>query len=105
MEVAGNQSALYGRLPCYLYAKNEEGEEVCINKLLVGEGLARVTNFQPYHPKLQEFVETSLSAIANRKGLWNAAYDPRPQPKLFSPRGEKTQEPDGTQGFSSLSLS
>lgn len=103
VEVASNQPALYGRLPCYLYAKNEQGDEVCINKLLIEEGLARMTNFQPHHPKLQEFVEASLSAIANRQGLWNAAYNPKPQPKLFS-QSEQAPEHDDTERLS-LSLS
>lgn len=85
VEVASSQPAIYSRLPCYLYAKNEQGEEACINKLLIEEGLARVTNFQPYHPKIREFVEASLSAIANRKGLWNSVYNPKRQPKVFPP--------------------
>jgi endonuclease YncB( thermonuclease family) len=103
VEVASNQPALYGRLPCYLYAKNEQDDEVCINKLLIEEGLARVTNFQPYHPKLQEFVEASLNAISNRKGLWNAAYNPKPRPKPFS-QSEQALERDGAHGLN-LSLS
>ncbi|MCI0744366.1 MAG: thermonuclease family protein [Verrucomicrobia subdivision 3 bacterium] len=104
VEVASNQPALYGRLPCYVYTKHEQGQEVCVNKLLIEEGLARVTNFQPYHPKLQAFVEASLSAIANRKGLWNAVHNPKPQPKLFFLESEKMPEPDGIQRLS-LSLS
>lgn len=91
VEVAKNQPALYGRMPCYLYAKDPaSGKEFCVNKLLVQEGLARVTNFQPYHPKMQEFLESALDAISRRKGLWNALYNPRPQPKLFSVEAEKS---------------
>ena len=78
VEVASNQPPLYGRIPCYLYAKNGRGVEVCVNKLLVEEGLARVTNHQPHHPKILEFVEASLNAIASRKGLWNAAWTRTP---------------------------
>jgi endonuclease YncB( thermonuclease family) len=91
VEVAKNQPALYGRMPCYLYAKDTtSGKDVCVNKLLVQEGLARVTNFQPYHPKMQEFLESALDAISRRKGIWNALYNPKPQPKLFSVEAEKS---------------
>lgn len=91
VEVAKNQPALYGRMPCYLYAKDPaSGTEICVNKLLVEEGLARVTNFQPYHPKMQEFLQSALDAISQRKGLWNALYNPAPRPKLFSIEAEKS---------------
>ena len=96
VEVAKNQPALYGRQPCYLYARDPaSGQELCVNKLLVEQGLARVTNFQPYHPKMQEFLEANLDAIAHRKGLWNALYDPKPQPRLFSVQAEKSPGPGG----------
>ena len=96
VEVAKNQPALYGRQPCYLYARDPaSGKEICVNKLLVEQGLARVTNFQPYHPRMQEFLEANLDAIAHRKGLWNALYDPKPQPRLFSAQAEKSQGPGG----------
>ncbi len=101
VEVAKNQPALYGRQPCYLYARDPaSGTEVCINKLLVEQGLARVTNFQPYHPKMQEFLEANLDAIAHRKGLWNALYDPKPQPRLFSVQAEKSPGPGGAERVS-----
>ena len=96
VEVAKNQPALYGRQPCYLYARDPaSGKEVCVNKLLVEQGLARVTNFQPYHPRMQEFLEANLEAIAHRKGLWNALYDPKPQPRLLSVQAEKSPGPGG----------
>jgi endonuclease YncB( thermonuclease family) len=96
VEVAKNQPALYGRQPCYLYARDPaSGQELCVNKFLVEQGLARVTNFQPYHPKMQEFLESNLDAIARRKGLWNALYDPKPQPRLFSVQAEKSPGPGG----------
>ena len=96
VEVAKNQPALYGRQPCYLYARDPaSGKEVCVNKLLVEQGLARVTNFQPYHPRMQEFLEANLAAIAHRKGLWNALYDPKPQPRLLSVQAEKSPGPGG----------
>jgi endonuclease YncB( thermonuclease family) len=91
VEAARNQPALYGRMPCYLYAKDPvSGNEVCVNKRLVEEGLARVTNFQPYHPKMQEFLQSALDAISQRKGLWNPLYNPKPQPKIFSIQAEKS---------------
>ncbi|ODU24621.1 MAG: hypothetical protein ABS95_01670 [Verrucomicrobia bacterium SCN 57-15] len=98
VEVARNQPALYGRMPCYLYAKDPaSSKEICVNQLLVQEGLARVTNFQPYHPKMQEFLESALDAISQRKGLWNALYNPRPQPKLFSVEAEKSNASSGNE--------
>jgi endonuclease YncB( thermonuclease family) len=101
VEVAKNQPALYGRQPCYLYARDPaSGKEVCVNKLLVEQGLARVTNFQPYHPRMQEFLEANLEAIAHRKGLWNALYDPKPQPRLFSVQAEKSPGPGGAERVS-----
>jgi len=101
VEVAKNQPALYGRLPCYLYAQDPtSGKEVCVNKLLVEMGLARVTNFQPYHPRMQEFLEANLNAIAHRKGIWNALYDPKPQPRLFSFQAEKSPGPPGAERVS-----
>jgi len=91
VEVARNQPALYGRMPCYLYAEDPaSGKEICVNQLLVEEGLARVTNFQPYHPKMQEFVQSALDAISQRKGLWNTFYNPKPQPKIFSVQAERS---------------
>lgn len=96
VEVAKNQPALYGRMPCYLYAKDPaSGTEICVNKLLVEEGLARVTNFQPYHPKMQEFLQSVLDAISQRKGLWNALYNPAPRPKFFSIEAEKSVASSG----------
>lgn len=101
VEVAKKQPALYGRMPCYLYAKDlASGKEICVNKLLVEEGLARVTNFQPYHPKMQEFVQSALDAISQRKGLWNALYNPKPQPKLFSIEAEKSVATSGNERVS-----
>ena len=101
VEVAKNQPALYGRQPCYLYARDPaSGQELCVNKFLVEQGLARVTNFQPYHPKMQEFLEANLDAIARRKGLWNALYDPKPQPRLFSVQAEKSPGPGGAERVS-----
>jgi endonuclease YncB( thermonuclease family) len=98
VEVARNQPALYGRTPCYLYAKDPaSGKEICVNKLLVEEGLARVTNFQPYHPKMQEFVQCALDAISQRKGLWNAFYNPKPQPKIFSVQAERSVASSGNE--------
>ena len=104
VEVAKNQPALYGRLPCYLYARDPaSGKEICVNQLLVEQGLARVTNFQPYHPRMREFLEANLNAIAHRRGLWNALYDPRPQPRLFSFQAEKSPGPGGERVSLSLS--
>jgi endonuclease YncB( thermonuclease family) len=97
LEIAKNQPALYGRLPCYLYAKDERGEEICMNRVLLEEGLARVTNFQPYHPKMQDFVEAGLRAIANRAGLWNAIHNPRPAPPLFAIDAERARCSDGSE--------
>ncbi len=101
VEVAKNQPALYGRMPCYLYAKDpDSGLEICVNKLLVEQGLARVTNFQPYHPKTQEFLQSALDAISQRKGLWNALYNPAPRPKLFSIEAEKSLASSGAERIS-----
>jgi endonuclease YncB( thermonuclease family) len=98
VEVARNQPALYGRMPCYLYAKDPtSGKEICVNKLLVEEGLARVTNFQPYHPRMQEFVQCALDAISQRKGLWNALYNPKPQPKILSVQAERSVAGSGNE--------
>jgi hypothetical protein len=44
---------------------------------------------------MQEFLEANLDAIARRKGLWNALYDPKPQPRLFSVQAEKSPGPGG----------
>lgn len=101
VEVAKNQPALYGRAPCYLYANDPaSGKEICVNKLLVEEGLARVTNFQPYHPKMQEFLQSALDAISQRKGLWNALHNPAPRPKLFSIEAEKSLASSGAERVS-----
>jgi len=96
VEVARNQPALYGRVPCYLYATEPgSGKEICVNKLLVERGLARVTNFQPYHPKMQEFLQSALDAISQRKGLWNALHNPAPRPNIFSVEAEKAVASNG----------
>lgn len=101
VEVARNQPALYGRMPCYLYAKDPaSGKEICVNKLLVEEGLARVTNFQPHHPKIQEFLQSALDAISQRKGLWNALHNPKPQPRFFSIQAEKSAASGGNERVS-----
>ncbi len=101
VEIARNQPALYGRMPCYLFAKDSaSGNEVCVNKLLVEEGLARVTNFQPYHPKMQEFLQSALDAISQRKGLWNAIHNPTPRPQFFSVEAEKSVANSGNERVS-----
>lgn len=101
VEVAKNQPALYGRMPCYLYARDPaSGNEVCVNKLLVEEGLARVTNFQPYHPKMEEFLKSALDAISQRKGLWNAIHNPAPKPRFCSFEAEKAVASSGNERLS-----
>lgn len=98
VEVARNQPALYGRMPCYLYTKDPvSGQEQCVNQLLVASGLARPTNFQPYHPKMPEFLQAALEAIAQRKGLWSSFFNPVPTPKLFAVRAEKSPTGDGSE--------
>lgn len=106
VEVATSQPALYGRMPCYLYAQDEQGREFCVNQRLLEEGLARVTNFQPCHPKIEAFIRAALEAISQRRGFWSALHNPAPKPSLLSVRAIKHAETLQHQGEpATLSLS
>lgn len=97
VEVARNQPALYGRTPCYLYTRDPaSGKEICVNEMLLAKGLARVTNFRPYHPKMKQFVQESLDAISHGRGLWGVLYNPSPKAKLFAIDAERSacHQPD-----------
>jgi endonuclease YncB( thermonuclease family) len=97
VEVVGNQPAEHGRLPVYVYAKDAEGKEHCLNKLLLAEGLARITNFDPYHPKMEEFISANLEAIETKRGLWNKRFNPAmaPRPGFLSINKQETPNPSG----------
>ena len=98
IEVIGNQPAAHGRLPVYVYATDNAGKEFCLNQKLLEEGLARVTNFHPYHPKMEAFVHANLEAIVHKEGLWNKRYNPvvAPKPNLLSLHQQTKTNPDGS---------
>lgn len=75
LEVVENQPHEHERLPVYVYTKDATGEEICVNEVLLREGLARITDFSPYHPKMERFVQANLDAIASNAGLWNSVYN------------------------------
>ena len=97
IEVVGNQPTdRYGRLPVYVYAKDAEGQEYCLNKRLLDEGLARITNFDPYHPKMEEFIKANMDAIENKVGLWNKRFNPAlPRSGLLSVNTQTSPNPAG----------
>ena len=75
LEVVENQPHEHERLPVYVYTKDSNGEEICVNEVLLREGLARITDFSPYHPKMEQFVQANLDAISTSTGLWNSIYN------------------------------
>jgi endonuclease YncB( thermonuclease family) len=97
VEVVGNQTDKFGRIMVYAYANDAAGNEYCLNQKLLEEGLARVTTFEPYHPKMQEFVQAHLTAIEQKQGLWNKRFNPAisPRPRFLSVSTQTQPDPAG----------
>ena len=101
VEVVSNQPAEHCRLPVYIYAKDADGKEYCLNKRLIEEGMARIANIEPYHPKMEEFINANLEAIGSKQGLWNKRHNPAmPRPGFFSVNTQTTPNPSGGKNVS-----
>ena len=101
VEVVSNQPAEHCRLPVYIYAKDANGKEYCLNKRLLEEGMARIANIEPYHPKMEEFINANIEAIGGKQGLWNKRYNPAiPRPGFLSVNTQTTPDPSGGKNIS-----
>jgi endonuclease YncB( thermonuclease family) len=97
VETIGNQPMRGNRQPVYMYYTDAEGKEVCLNEVLLDEGLCRPTNIEPYHPKIESFINKFVEAAYNRHGLWNEKFNPVKAPSLISLSKTVEPTPDGGQ--------
>jgi hypothetical protein len=68
---------------------------------LLEEGMARIANIEPYHPKMVEFIHANLEAIGGKQGLWNKRYNPAiPRPGFLSVNTQTTPDPSGGKNVS-----
>lgn len=99
IETISNQPVTDERVPAYVYFKDPEGNEQCLNRILLQEGLARPTTFHPYHPHMHDYLNDFMGALENKVGLWNKRYNPMsaPKPGLFSVTKATNPTPAGGQ--------
>lgn len=83
LEELPGQPMRFNRKPVYAYV-NHDDKMICVNEQLLKDGLARICDFYPYHPKIMSFIRLQLTAIRDQVGLWKS-MKPLPAPVLHAP--------------------